>query len=91
MARNCKRTRLGRASIETLRAEFQAKRNNAAAFALLLQRLAESDLPLWSVAKCATGDKPLDDEERAMLAQLTAPHLAWKSPGSVFLRHVLAK
>ena len=77
IARNGKRTRLGRASIETLRADFQAKRNNPAAFALVLQRLAESDHPLWSVARCAAGDKPLDDDERAMLAQMTAPHLAW--------------
>lgn len=91
MARKCKRTRPSRASIETLRAEFQAKRNNPAAFALLLQRLAESDYPLWSVARCAAGDKPLDDDERAMLAELAAPHLACKSRGSVFLQYMLAK
>jgi hypothetical protein len=77
--------------LETIRAEFQAKRNNPTAFAMLLQQIVDSDYSLWSVARPAAGDKPLDVDECAMIAQLVAPHLAWRPPGSVRLRQELAQ
>ena len=71
--------------------EFEQKRNNPEAFTHLLLRIAESDQSVWAVARTASRKKPLNVAERAMIAQIVAPHLAWKTPGSVYRRLELAK
>lgn len=82
--------RPGRAQFERFRAEFQAKRNDPGAFLDLIERIVASDEPVWAVARSATKEKPLDDDERSMLAALVAPHLAGMTPGSVYRRRRLA-
>jgi hypothetical protein len=79
-----------RAHIEKFRAEFEQARSNPEAFAQLLRRLANSDLSIWAIARSAATEKPLDDAEAAMIAQIVAPHLAGMTPGSVHHRHLLA-
>ena len=90
MSRGRTRARRRHARFEDLRAEFQAKRADPKAFVLLLQRIVDSDHSLWSVARPGVGDRPLDDDEVSMIAQLVAPHLIWKSPGYVVLQQGLA-
>lgn len=82
--------RPGRALFEHFRAEFRATRDDPGAFLKLIERIVDSDQPVWAVAKSATQDKPLNEEERSMLAVLVAPHLAWQSRGHVFRRPVSA-
>jgi hypothetical protein len=77
------RARKRRARLEKVRAEFQEKRQDPGALEDLLREHAESSLRLWDVARPAAGDKPLDDAERAMIAQVVAPRLAGMTPGSV--------
>lgn len=79
-----------RAHIEKIRAEFEQTRSDPEAFTQLLRRLAASDLSVWTIARSATSEKPLDDTEAAMLAQIVAPHLAGMTHGSVHRRHRLA-
>jgi hypothetical protein len=67
------------------------KRENPAAFVALLQRLSESELCVWSVARIAARDKSLDEDERAMIAQIVAPHLACMSSGSIYHRGKVAQ
>lgn len=86
MSRNRTRARTRCALREKIYAEFQMKRENPEAFAALLQRLSESDLCVWSVARIAARDKPLDEDERAMIAQIVAPHLACMSSSSIYHR-----
>jgi hypothetical protein len=90
MSRGRTRARRRRAHIEKVRAEFQKTRSNPEAFAQLLRRLAASDLSVWAIARSAATEKPLDDVETAMIAQVVAPHLAGRTPGSVYRRHQLA-
>jgi len=90
MSRGRTRARRRRARIEKARAEFVQTRSNLEAFAQLLRRLAASDLSVWAIARSATPEKPLDDAEAAMIAQIVAPHLAGMTPGSIFRRHQLA-
>jgi len=85
------RARRRRALLEEVRAEFKEKRANAEAFAHLLRRIADSDQCVWAVAQSAARDNPLDDAEKAMIAQVVAPHLAGMTQGSVHRRHELAK
>jgi hypothetical protein len=59
------------------------KRDNPEALVALLRRLSESDVSVWAVARSAARDKPLDEEERAMIAEIVAPHLAYMSSGSI--------
>ena len=75
-----KKHRNHRAVFEEVCAEFQEQRNNPGAFAELLQRIANSDHCVWAVAKTAARENPLDDSERAMIAEVVAPDLAWRSP-----------
>lgn len=89
MSRGKTRARRRRAHIEKARAEFEQTRSNPEAFAELLRRLAASDLSVWTIARSAARDKPLDDAEAAMIAQTVAPHLAGMTPGSVYRRHHL--
>ena len=84
-------TRKHRAAFEKICAEFQEQRNNPVAFAELLQRIANSNDCLWAVAQSAAKDKPLDDSERAMIAQVIAPELAWRSPSVAYRFKELAK
>jgi hypothetical protein len=57
----------------------------------MLRRLADSDLCVWRIAEFATTDNPLDEEERAMIAQIVSPNLAGMTPGTVHKRHKRAK
>jgi len=91
MSRSGTRARRRRALLEAVRAEFDEKRSNPEAFAHLLRRIAESDQCLWAVARSAARDHPLDDAEKAMIAQVVAPHLAGMTPGIVHARRELAK
>jgi hypothetical protein len=90
MSRGRSRARRRLARIEKVRAEFEETRSNPEAFAQLLRRLADSDQSVWAIARSATPEKPLDDAEVAMIAQIVAPHLAGMTPGSVYRRHQLA-
>ena len=90
MSRGRTRARRRRAHIEKVRVEFDQTRSNPEAFAQLLRRLAASDLSVWAIARFAARDKPLDDAETAMIAQIVAPHLAGMTPGNVHCRHQLA-
>jgi wyosine [tRNA(Phe)-imidazoG37] synthetase (radical SAM superfamily) len=76
---------------EKVCAEFEKKRENPEAFAALLRRLAESDLCVWAIARVASSNKPLDEAEEAMIAQVVAPRLAGMTPGAVHLRRRLAR
>ncbi len=78
--------RSGRALFEQFRAEFQEKRDEPAAFLKLIERIVGSDEPVWTVARSASQDRPLDDDERSMIAVLVAPHLAWHSRGALHRR-----
>jgi ribosomal protein L16 Arg81 hydroxylase len=79
-----------RAHMEKLRAEFEQTRSDPEAFEQFLRRLAASDQSVWAIARSAATEKPLDDAEAAMIAQIVAPHLAGMTPGSVHHRHLLA-
>jgi hypothetical protein len=89
MSRSRTRERRRRARTEELRAEFSKSRDDARAFAALLTRLSDSDTPIWPIAEAASRAKPLDDAERAMVAQAVAPHLTGKTPGSVRRRQAM--
>ncbi len=91
MSRSRTRARNRRALREEARAEFEKSRENPEAFAALLRRLAASNHCVWAIARLATGDKPLDEAEAAMIAQVVAPDLAGMTNGSVHRRHKLAK
>lgn len=90
MSRGRTRARRRRAHIEKVRAEFEQTRSNLEAFEQLLRRLAASDQSVWAIARSAGTEKPLDDAEMAMVAQIVAPHLAGMTPGSIYRRHQLA-
>jgi hypothetical protein len=90
MSRGRTRARRRRARLEKIRAEFQAARSNPEFFEQLLRRLADSDLSVWDIARSAAKEKPLDDAEAAMIAQIVAPHLAGRTSGCVYRRHQLA-
>jgi hypothetical protein len=83
MTRSDTRGRTRRALHEKACAEFAMKRDNPEALVALLRRLSESDVSVWAVARSAARDKPLDEEERAMIAEIVAPHLAYMSSGSI--------
>jgi hypothetical protein len=89
MSRLRTRARHRRALLESVRAEFVEKRSNPEEFEHLLRRIAESDRCLWAVARDAAGNHPLDDDERAIIAKIVAPHLAWTTPGYVQRRDQL--
>ena len=80
-----------RAEFEEVCAEFAEKRSDPGAFAELLQRIANSDHCVWAVAKSAARENPLDDSETAMIAEVVAPDLAWRSPSLVYRFKELAK
>ena len=90
MSRSRTRARNRRARLQNLRAEFEEKRQDPAALADLLRRHAVSDLCLWTIARPAADGKPLDEDERAMIAQTVAPRLAGMTPGSVDFRRELS-
>jgi hypothetical protein len=85
------RARHRRALLQDICTEFDQKREDPEAFATLLRRLAESNHRVWAIARLATRENPLHEEESAMVAQAVAPNLAGMTPGSVFRRHELAK
>ena len=87
MSRSRTRARNRRARLEKLGAEFEENRQDPEAFAALLRRLASSNDCVWGIARNAARVKPLDEAERAMIAQLVAPRLAGMTPGSVYRRH----
>lgn len=66
--------------------DFSQARKDPAALAALLKRLAASDIPIWPIAEAVSRSSPLDAAERAMIAQVVAPHLAGRTPGSVVRR-----
>lgn len=90
MSRGRSRARRRLARIEKARTEFAEARSNPEAFVLLLRRIADSDLSVWSIARSASREKPLDDDEVAMICQIVAPHLAGMTPGNIHCRHRLA-
>ncbi len=90
MPRGRTRARQRRARIEKVRSEFQEARSNPKAFEQLLRQLADSDLRVWEIAQSAAAEKPLDDEEAAMIAQIVAPRLAGMTSGCVYRRHQMA-
>jgi hypothetical protein len=90
MPRSRTRARNRRARLEKVRTVFEEKRRDPEALADLLRQLAESDLCVWAIARPAAGAKPLDEGERAMIAQVVAPRLAGMTPGAVHLRHKLS-
>jgi hypothetical protein len=87
MPRSRTRARNRRARLEKARAEFEENRQDPGALEGWLRRRAESDLCVWSIARLAARDKPLDEFEQAMIAQVVAPRLAGMTPGSVHRRH----
>ena len=91
MPRGRTRARNRRARLEKLHTEFAEKRQDPEALADLLRRHAESDLCVWAIARPAASDKPLDEAERAMIAQIVAPRLAGMTPGSVGHRHAFLR
>jgi hypothetical protein len=91
MPRSRTRARNRRARLEKVRAEFEENRQDPGALAAWLRRRAESDLCVWAIARLAAGDKPLDEDERAMIAQSVAPRLAGMTPGSVHRRRELSR
>ena len=91
MSRSRTRARNRRARLENVRAEFEEKRQDPEALAALLRWLAELDFCVWVIARPAAGDRPLDEAERAMIAQSVAPRLAGMTPGSVHRRHELSR
>ncbi len=78
--------RSGYALFEQFRTEFREKRDDPGAFLKLIERIVGSDEPVWTVARSASQDRPLDDDERSMIAVLVAPHLAWHSRGALHRR-----
>jgi hypothetical protein len=78
MSRSRTRSRKRRARQVDARAEFARKRDDPVALSALVSRMAESDECVWPIARSAAGDRPLDDDEKAMIAQIVAPHLAGK-------------
>jgi hypothetical protein len=91
MSRSRTRARNRRARLELIRAEFDRKRDDPEALAHLLSRLADSDICIWPIARLADVDRPLDEAERAMIAQTVAPRLAGMAPGSVRRRHEFSR
>lgn len=87
MSRRETRARRRRARTERIEAEFSLARENPAALAGLLDRLAASETPIWPIAEAASRSSPLDDAERAMVALAVAPHLAGETPGTIRRRH----
>ena len=87
MSRSRTRARKRRAPLEKARAEFEAARESPEALAELLHRLAESDLRVWGIAEAAARQRPLDDDERVLITQAVAPHLASYASGSVRRGH----
>ena len=61
MSRSRTRARNRRALLEKVRAEFEEKRRDPEALAVLLRRIAGSDLCVWAIARPAPGDRPLGD------------------------------
>lgn len=88
MPRSRSRARQRRARMEKVLAEFDQARSNPEAFEQQLRQLADSDLRVWAIA--AAAEKPLDDAEMAMIAQIIAPRLAGMTSGCVYRRHQLA-
>jgi hypothetical protein len=74
-----------------IRAEFQQKREDPEALAHLLGRYADSEVRVWAIARPAEGDRPLDEAEKAMIAQTVAPRLAGMTSGSVHRRHEFSR
>ena len=91
MSRSRTRARNRRARIEQIRAEFDKRRDDPEAFAHLLNRLADSDICIWPIALLAADERPLDEAERAMIAQTVAPRLAGMTAGSVHRRHEFSR
>lgn len=91
MPRRCTRARKRRARLEMLRADFEKKRQDPEELAELLRQHAESEFRLWAIARPAAAAKPLDEDERAMIAQTVAPRLAGMTPGSVPHRYNFLK
>ncbi len=87
MSRSRSRVRKRRALFEKLRADFRGKRQDPEAMEKLLRWLAQSNYCVWAVASAREDDIPLDDAERAMIAQIVAPRMACMTPGSVHRRY----
>lgn len=66
-----------RLDLQTQRCEFQVNRKDPAALAATLKNLAKQEAPIWRIAEPSTGERPLDDEERAMIAQMVAQEVAF--------------
>jgi hypothetical protein len=91
MSRGRTRARGRRARLEMIRAEFRQKREDPEAMAQLLGRYADSEVRVWAIARPGEGDRPLDEMERAMIAQTVAPPLAGMTSRSVHRRHQFSR
>lgn len=90
MSRHHARERKKRALFDQRRTEFARVRSDSAALAVFVTRLAASGDPVWPVAQAGAGDRPLDDDERAMVSQAVAPHLTGGTSGVAERRHRMA-
>lgn len=91
MSRSQSRARKRRARAAEVVAEFNRLRSDPEELWGFLQRLAGSSVAVWSVASAAAAERPLDETERAMIAQAVAPHLAGMAPGSVDRRRAMGE
>lgn len=89
MSRMRTRARKRRAHFEQRVDEFSRARSNLALLHDHLTDLLAFDTPIWPIAEASSRSNPLDDAERAMVAQFVAPHLVSKPPGPVRMRHAV--
>lgn len=87
MPRSATRARKRRRFIDEYRRQFVVLRRDPESLVAFLRYCAAADIPLWAVCCPYEGDRPLDDSEQAMIAQLIAPHLAGMTPGSIRKRN----
>lgn len=83
------RSRAGkrRARRAALLERFARAREDPGTLAALVTELVRRDVAVWPVAEEAARGRPLTGSERALIAQIVAPHLAGKTPGNVHRRH----
>lgn len=91
MSRSQTRARRRCARIAGYGAEFARLRHNPLALLGFLKSLSSHDVPIWPVAEAAARCRPLDEAERAMVAQVVAPRLAGMTSGSVRQRLALGR
>ena len=90
MSRSKSRKRNRRARFKYACEQFQESREDALAFSTFLFRIvSEEDFGVWEVAREVAEIEPLDEEEKALIARVVAPHLAGLTSRAVDRRHSL--